>query len=273
MHDRLDCSAEPSSVREARLFVIDKLQEWHCEDLVDSAALVTSELATNAVVHTGQPYSVLIEEQPGGVRVEVADAVPDLPPHPATVPPVGSSVLDDPLDADHVDTNRLFSGLGMVDAVATRWGSEPTPDGGKVVWFELAGRTGSRSREQVVDLRDLRSPDPVNGLPPRSVGKDHAGSQLSEEHGTMARHSYLVDDDERVIEERHVEERRGGPMRWLLILLVVAALAIGAFFLFGGDADVDTEGDFEVPEVDVDVNTPEVDVDSDQAPPASAEAG
>src|SRR5688500_18748591 len=214
MHDRLDCSAEPSSVREARLFVIDKLQEWHCDDLVDSAALVTSELATNAVVHTGQPYSVLIEEQAGGVRVEVADAVPDLPPHPGSVPPVGSSDLDDPLDAEHVDTNRLFSGLGMVDAVATRWGSEPAPGGGKGVWFELAGRATARSREQVVDLRELRSAAPGKGVPPRSVGKDQAGGHQPEEKGTMARHSYLVDDDERVIEERYVEERRGGPMRW-----------------------------------------------------------
>ena len=57
------------------------------------------------------------------------------------------------------------------------------------------------------------------------------------------------------------------------MLLIVAALAIGAFFLLGGEADVDTDGDLEVPEVDVDVNAPDVDVDSEDAPPASAEAG
>lgn len=69
-----------------------------------------------------------------------------------------------------------------------------------------------------------------------------------------------------------VEQRRGGAGRWILGLLVVAALVIGGFFLLGGDADVDTEGDLEVPEVDVDINAPDVDVDSEDAPPASAEA-
>lgn len=80
-----------------------------------------------------------------------------------------------------------------------------------------------------------------------------------------------ADDRDIVVDERYTEERRGGAGRWFLVLLVVAILAVGAFFLLGGEADVDTEGDLEVPEVDVDVNTP--DVDSEDAPPASADAG
>lgn len=84
----------------------------------------------------------------------------------------------------------------------------------------------------------------------------------------MARDEQLATDD-RVIEA----PRRGGAGRVLMILLVIAALAVGAFFAFGGSVDLDTEGDLEVPEVDVDVNVPDVDVDSDEAPPASAEAG
>lgn len=78
-------------------------------------------------------------------------------------------------------------------------------------------------------------------------------------------------DGDVIVEERYVEERRGGAGRWLLVLLVVAVLAVGAFFMLGGDADVDTKGDLEVPEVDVDINAP--DVDTQDAPPASAEAG
>ncbi|MGQ0431421.1 MAG: hypothetical protein ACT452_03315 [Microthrixaceae bacterium] len=84
----------------------------------------------------------------------------------------------------------------------------------------------------------------------------------------MARDEQLVTDD-RVIEDR----RRGGAGRTLMVLLAVVALAVVAFFAFGGSADVDTEGDLEVPEVDVDVNVPNVDVDSSGAPPASADAG
>lgn len=270
MRDRLDFAPEPSSVRDARLFVIDKLQEWHCDELVDSAALVTSELATNAVVHTGQPYSVEIERQDDGIRVEVGDRASDGLPAPGAVPSVGTAAEEDPA---HPDPNRLFSGLGLVDAVATRWGSRATPDGGKVVWFELAGRPFGRSRDRVLDLRDLRTPEPGSGLPDEDDGKEVLGGHRPEEKGTMARQSYLVDDDERVIEEHYVEERRGGPIRWLLVLLMIAALVLGGFWLLGGEADVDTEGDFEVPEVDVDINTPDVDVDSEEAPPASAEAG
>ena len=78
-------------------------------------------------------------------------------------------------------------------------------------------------------------------------------------------------DENVVVEERYVERPRGGAGRWILGLLVVIALGIGAFFLLGGEADVDTEGDVEIPEVDVDVNAP--DVDAEDAPPASAEAG
>ena len=80
-------------------------------------------------------------------------------------------------------------------------------------------------------------------------------------------------DGDVIVEERYVEERRGGAGRWLLVLLVVAVLAVGAFFMLGGDADVDTKGDLEVPEVDVDINAPDVDVDTQDSPPASAEAG
>lgn len=93
----------------------------------------------------------------------------------------------------------------------------------------------------------------------------------------MARH--LVKDDAREIEDRdvryvEVDSRRGsGAMRWIVGLLIIAALAVGAFFLFGGSADVDTTGDLEIPAVDVDVNAPDVNVDSEQAPPASADAG
>lgn len=84
----------------------------------------------------------------------------------------------------------------------------------------------------------------------------------------MARDEQLVSDD-RVVEA----PRRGGVGRALVVLLVIAALAVGAFFAFGGSADVDTEGDLEIPEVDLDVNAPDVDVDSEEAPPASADAG
>ena len=209
MRDRLDCSPEPSSVRLARLFVVDKLQEWRCDDLVDSAALVTSELATNAVMHTGLPYSVQVERRPDGVRVEVIDLRHDLPPRPAATPPVTGGDPDGLGDgADH-DASNLFSGLGMVDAVATRWGAESMPGNGKVVWFELVTSPSSRSRARVTDLQDLRDAE-----------DDDAWSD--------APFGAVADDP---AEPHHFERRRGHLRRWVLLGAFFAVVLVGGLVL------------------------------------------
>ena len=133
MTHRLDCEPVPSSVRTARLFVVDKLQEWRCDELVDRVALLTSELATNAVVHTGQPYSVSVERRGPAVRVEVLDKAERLPARRDLLVD-----LTDGADAPR-DAESAFSGLGIVDATATAWGSEHVP-GGKVPEFFVPGR-------------------------------------------------------------------------------------------------------------------------------------
>ncbi|MET0729472.1 MAG: ATP-binding protein [Acidimicrobiales bacterium] len=279
MTDCLELAPDPGSVRSARLFVVDKLQEWSCDELVDSAALITSELATNAVVHTGRPYTVTVHRKQGGIRVEVRDAMQDRPlvhrpRHMAKRDGEGVGDIGS-LDGS-VEVNDLFSGLGMVDAVATAWGSEVIPGAGKIVWFELATTIGTGGSSHMSELRDLRSPEPEEGLPAEHLGKGRENTPRTQEAQDMARRDSLVDDHDRVVDERRYRDddrrRGGGVMRWILVLLVIAALAIGAFFLFGGEADVDTEGDLEVPEVDVDVNAPDVDVDSEEAPPAEADA-
>jgi len=62
--------------------------------------------------------------------------------------------------------------------------------------------------------------------------------------------------------------RDGGDKKWLawlLGLLVIAALVIGAFFLFDDDSDDPNDVDVDVPAVDVttpDVDAPDVDVDA-----------
>jgi hypothetical protein len=166
--DCLQLEPVASSVRSARLFVVDKLQEWRCDDLVDRAALLTSELATNAVVHTGRPYSVRVERRGPRVRVEVEDATPDLPePRELTDPAslAAAEVDGPPLEAEDIDL--CFSGLGIVDRTASAWGSEPR-DGGKVVWFEVGSeaetvesRNGPPSGLR--DLRDAEEGSPLRG--------------------------------------------------------------------------------------------------------------
>lgn len=168
MTHRLDCEPVPSSVRTARLFVVDKLQEWRCDELVDRVALLTSELATNAVVHTGQPYSVSVERRGPAVRVEVLDKAERLPARRDLLVD-----LTDDADAQR-DAESAFSGLGIVDATATAWGSEHVP-GGKVVWFELGdsdGSTAATTRSHGLrDLRELSGTSPLADDLDRPVGE------------------------------------------------------------------------------------------------------
>lgn len=78
----------------------------------------------------------------------------------------------------------------------------------------------------------------------------------------MTDQRYDTENDMRT--RRDLDDRRGGgPWKWIIGLVVIVALAIGLFFLLGGDIDTDTEGEFdiEVPETDVDVDGPDVDIE------------
>ena len=72
----LTIPGRPEHVREARAFVAKALGELHPS--LDNAVLLTSELVTNAVMHSssrchGGTVTVLVIESGGGVRIEVAD--------------------------------------------------------------------------------------------------------------------------------------------------------------------------------------------------------
>ena len=70
-------------------------------------------------------------------------------------------------------------------------------------------------------------------------------------------------------------EHREGSKKglWIVLaILAVIAIAVIAFFALGGDADVDTEGDLQVPETDVDIEPPDVDADIDTEEGGDAEA-
>jgi anti-sigma regulatory factor (Ser/Thr protein kinase) len=109
----------PAGARAARHFVRDGLSG--ADDVFrDTVVLLTSEVATNAVLHTGDEFEVrvdLLENE--GIRVSVTDQSPQLPqPRVTTV------------DAT---TGR---GLLLVDSLATAWGVDDRANG-KVVWFEV----------------------------------------------------------------------------------------------------------------------------------------
>jgi serine phosphatase RsbU (regulator of sigma subunit) len=109
-----------SVLRRARVTVVDRAKELGYGFLADDAALVVSELVTNALLHGGGCTGVAAGAIEGGLRIEVRDG--------SRVPPMLGRPSDDSL------TGR---GLRLVASLSARWGSDPE-DGGKVVWAELS---------------------------------------------------------------------------------------------------------------------------------------
>jgi anti-sigma regulatory factor (Ser/Thr protein kinase) len=119
---------DASSVGEARLFVRDALSETDApQDLVDSAVLLVSELATNVTLHARTDVRVTLRFEGEALWAEVKDWNSRLPQ--ACLPP------------EDATTGR---GLQLVEAIASSWGVERDSDG-KVVWFQLhvAGHTSA----------------------------------------------------------------------------------------------------------------------------------
>lgn len=119
--DEVECSFEQdaASPSRARHFVIRTLQAWSLEDLAPDAALVVSELATNAVLHGQSSFDVTLSLLDSGLRIGVRDS--------SRLEPVPR---DAPLNAS---SGR---GLELVEALSARWGAVLLADG-KVIWAEL----------------------------------------------------------------------------------------------------------------------------------------
>jgi hypothetical protein len=122
-HVRVDLPAEPASVREARRFVSRALDDWGLAELADTVVLLTSELATNAVLHARTGFAVVICRTDTEVRVDVLD---------------GSSVTP----RARVASTMAATGRGvqMVATLATDWGPTAPPElqgFAKGVWFTV----------------------------------------------------------------------------------------------------------------------------------------
>jgi len=115
-------AARPASVPAARQFVLAQLARV-ADGVRETAALLVSELATNAVVHGRTRFEVSVEITAKDLRVEVADTG-------AGEPVVG------PLPGPSDQHGR---GLWLTRAMAGEWGvshAVGTPPG-KTVWFSL----------------------------------------------------------------------------------------------------------------------------------------
>jgi anti-sigma regulatory factor (Ser/Thr protein kinase) len=116
----------PESATVARWLVTDLLRESIERDTQDTAALLTTELVSNAIRHTRDELVLTVRLAGGRLRVGVSDS---------------SHRRPQLVQAGKRDTSGR--GLHLVEALADRWGVEPDERGlGKTVWFELPAAAG-----------------------------------------------------------------------------------------------------------------------------------
>ena len=130
----LELAPLPTAVSCARLHAVHVLHEWGLRRLAEDAALIVSELITNAidasiVLPERPPVSLRLLATEKSLVIEAWDQSPlDLEPHEA-----------DP-DAE------CGRGLTVVAALADRWGCERTGHRRKVVWAAMEIRSSSETR-------------------------------------------------------------------------------------------------------------------------------
>jgi serine phosphatase RsbU (regulator of sigma subunit)/PAS domain-containing protein/anti-sigma regulatory factor (Ser/Thr protein kinase) len=119
-HARRRFGGDAASAPAARRFAADILTAWNEAALIDNARLLLGEVITNAVQHTVGDVEVRLVLGTRRLRVEVRDR--------SDRQPDRRSVNDE---------SESGRGLHIVQVLASDWGYEPIPAGGKVVWFEL----------------------------------------------------------------------------------------------------------------------------------------
>ncbi|QKV91842.1 SpoIIE family protein phosphatase [Streptomyces sp. NA02950] len=110
----------PDAVMHARRFAARTLRSWDLEAELDVVLLVTSELVTNAIVHTSSEVHLNLTLTADRLRIAVSDRSPRTPTKPTSV--------------DWEATGGR--GLLLVEAVSHAWGSVPL-SGGKQVWSDI----------------------------------------------------------------------------------------------------------------------------------------
>ena len=120
---RISLIAGPAAAAQARRHVDAVISAWDVPVDAYTAALLTSELVTNAVLHASEErdaIDLLISWGSGHLRVEVHDGSPAAPARVHALP--------------YAEAGR---GLMLLDSLSSSWGSRETARG-KAVYFTLA---------------------------------------------------------------------------------------------------------------------------------------
>ncbi|MFI1364994.1 ATP-binding protein [Streptomyces griseochromogenes] len=121
--DRLDYTPVPRSVAIARNRTARLIREWGYPNLAGDAALVTTELMTNALLHGSlrdRLIVVRLATTATALRVEVSDPRGERQPCPRRA----------------TDEDQFGRGLLLVGVLTDGWGVGPRVGAGKTVWAQ-----------------------------------------------------------------------------------------------------------------------------------------
>lgn len=139
----------PESARAAREAVLGALAAAGRDDLADAASLLVSELVTNAIVHARTPIDLDVVAGAAGLRVAVRDE---------------SSTM--PAQRHYGRSATTGRGLGLVEMMSDRHGTDSNPDNGKTVWFELGAMAWGRDVRPTIAANTAdHAPDPLAPVP------------------------------------------------------------------------------------------------------------
>ncbi|MGC9666882.1 SpoIIE family protein phosphatase [Planosporangium sp. 12N6] len=159
---RVRLPADHSSPGAARAVVRSVLAEVDLTSVLDEALLLTTELATNAVVHARTALDLEVVADDGSITVTVMDFRTGPITH-NRKPPNGS-----PRPADQIEERGR--GLLLVDQIATYWGTLHHPDG-KGVWFRL-NRPASPAGTGPAAPGSMTNPTATGLIPPSQPAAD-----------------------------------------------------------------------------------------------------
>ncbi|GAA4607504.1 anti-anti-sigma regulatory factor [Actinoplanes octamycinicus] len=112
----------PASAGEARSIVGDACWSWGLRHLRDPAQLVASELASNAIVHAGTDFDLMLGYTGRFLRIAVSDGSGAMP-----------SVIKEPPVTNAIMPGGTGRGMRIIAAAGTHYGVTRTRSG-KVVW-------------------------------------------------------------------------------------------------------------------------------------------
>ncbi|WP_420712551.1 ATP-binding protein [Streptomyces sp. PsTaAH-124] len=143
---RFELAAHPGSPAQARRLTRSRLTGWSvCEDTCDTAALIVTELVTNAIVHTAS-NQVVCELLDGDdlVRISVRDE---------------GCAPGEPHSSPQRPEEEHGRGLLLVEALCRAWGAQELGHG-LVVWADLprAAATADGPAADIAASTDVRRP-------------------------------------------------------------------------------------------------------------------